>query len=174
MVRQTDDHFPQIVRGGEVSHEALIERLRKRAAEDRECAKNNAITAALLAPQLEAFDRRDGSHNTYAVRLMLDHRNGAEKDAQYADDLDAVIALLVGVGPERVNAFEEAALIAEKWRDENRAAAAKARTRESRMAGLGVDHPGMAEMLDGAAIECNAIAGAIRELKTIAKARGAS
>jgi hypothetical protein len=77
-----------------VSHEALIERLQKRAAEDRKCAKNNAITAALLAPQLEAFDRRDGSHNTYAVRLMLDHRSGAEKDAQYADDLDAVIALL--------------------------------------------------------------------------------
>lgn len=72
---------------------------------------------------------------------------------------------------ERDNAFEEAALIAEKWRDENRAAAAKARTRESRMSALGFDHPSMAEMLDGAAIECNAIAGAIRELKGTASNR---
>lgn len=61
-------------------------------------------------------------------------------------------------------AVEAAAQVAIKWRDENKAAAAKARTREGRLAGAGLDHPGMAEMLDGAAIECNAIAGAIREL----------
>lgn len=66
---------------------------------------------------------------------------------------------------ERDNALEEAAKIAERWRDENRAAAAKARTREGRMERLGLEHPDMADMLDGAAIECNAIAGAIRELK---------
>lgn len=66
---------------------------------------------------------------------------------------------------ERDNAFEEAALIAEKWRDENKAAAAKARSREHRLSSLGLDHPGMADMLEGAVTECNAIAAAIRELK---------
>jgi len=69
------------------------------------------------------------------------------------------------VSYERDTAFEEAARIAEKWRDENRAAAAKARSREHRLSSLGLDHPGMADMLEGAATECNAIAAAIRELK---------
>lgn len=66
---------------------------------------------------------------------------------------------------ERDRAFEEAALIAEKWRDENRAAAVKAKNREGRLERLGLDHPGMADMLEGAATECNAIAKAIRDLK---------
>lgn len=66
---------------------------------------------------------------------------------------------------ERDNAFEEAARVADKWRDENKAAAARARTREGRLERAGFDHPGMADMLEGAAIECNAIAQAIRELK---------
>jgi hypothetical protein len=74
---------------------------------------------------------------------------------------------------ERNNAFEEAALIAEKWRDENKAAAAKARSRERKrkLSGLGLDHPGMADMLEGAATECNAIAAAIRELKGTERTR---
>lgn len=54
----------------------------------------------------------------------------------------------------REAALREAAAIAEKWRDENRLAAAKCRKRDN----------GMAEMLDGAAIECNAIMGAILNL----------
>jgi len=65
---------------------------------------------------------------------------------------------------ERKAAYEEAAQVAEKWRDENRTACNAARKRERRLNALGFDHPGMADMLDGAAIECNAIAQAIREL----------
>lgn len=57
---------------------------------------------------------------------------------------------------ERDNAFEEAARLAEKWRDENKAKAA-----EDRKHG----NTSMADRLDGAAIECNAIAEAIRALK---------
>lgn len=75
------------------------------------------------------------------------------------------------MGYERDNAFEEAAQIAEKWRDENKAAAAKARSREGKLSRLGLDHPGMADMLEGAATECNAIAAAIRELKGTARPR---
>lgn len=58
----------------------------------------------------------------------------------------------------RKQAIEEAAALAEQWRDENKASAAKARRSVSEGA------QNMAEMLDGAAIECNAIAQAIRNL----------
>jgi hypothetical protein len=57
-------------------------------------------------------------------------------------------------------ALEEAALLADRWRDENKAAAAKARKSISEGA------RNTAEMLDGAAIECNAIAAEIRGLKS--------
>lgn len=61
-------------------------------------------------------------------------------------------------------AIEAAAQIADKWAAENKAAAAKARRRESLDGIGGYMAPEMAEQLDGAAIECNAIAAAIREL----------
>ena len=55
----------------------------------------------------------------------------------------------------------DAALMAEKWRDENKAAAARARK------SISEGSQNMAEMLDGAAIECNAIAGEIRKMMTV-------
>lgn len=61
-------------------------------------------------------------------------------------------------------AVAEARAIAIKWRDENKIAAAKARKRDSRLSAAGFDSPGMADQLDGAAIECNAIADAIARL----------
>ncbi len=57
-------------------------------------------------------------------------------------------------------AYERCAQIADKWRDENKEAAAKARKSVSE------GSRNMAEMLDGAAIECNAIAAEIRGLKS--------
>ena len=71
---------------------ALAERLQKRADQDRSYAKNNTIVADLLQPQMDAFEARDG-HNVYAVRMAVDHRNSAKRDTQWADDLDAAIAL---------------------------------------------------------------------------------
>lgn len=60
--------------------------------------------------------------------------------------------------------IEKCAGIAEQWRDENKASAAKARKRE-RLHGIGgYESPQMADQLEGAAIECNAIAAAIRAL----------
>lgn len=55
-------------------------------------------------------------------------------------------------------AYEQCAQIADEWRDENKAAAAKARR------SISEGSQNMAEMLDGAAIECNAIAAEIRGL----------
>ncbi len=55
-------------------------------------------------------------------------------------------------------AIERAAQIADDWAGENKASAAKAR----RSVSEGCQN--MAEMLDGAAIECNAIAAEIRKL----------
>lgn len=63
-------------------------------------------------------------------------------------------------------ALEEAASIADRWATENKAAAAKARARTRREAEFLMEGPDMAEMLDGAAIECNAIAIEIRKLKS--------
>ena len=78
----------------EADREVLIARLSKRAADDRSYAENNTIVASMLQPQMDAFDRRDGTHNLYAVRLQLDHRNSAKKDMQFADDLEMAIALI--------------------------------------------------------------------------------
>lgn len=58
----------------------------------------------------------------------------------------------------RVDAIDEAVAIAERWRDENMASAARAR--KSRSEGA----LNTADMVEGAAIECNAIAGALRAL----------
>lgn len=69
----------------------LLDRIRKRVELERGYAENNRVVAELLQPQLDAFDRRDGTHNTYAVRMQLDHRNSAKKDAQFADDLAALL-----------------------------------------------------------------------------------
>ena len=52
-------------------------------------------------------------------------------------------------------AYERCALIADKWRDENKAAAERERKHGS---------TSMADRLEGAAVECNAIAQEIRSL----------
>lgn len=64
------------------------------------------------------------------------------------------------------DAIKAAEAIAIKWRDENRAAQQRAlKSGRSRHAFDGEETQlVMADQLEGAAIECNAIAGAIREL----------
>ena len=71
----------------------LAERLEKRAATEREWAKNSALVAELLKPQMDAFEARTG-HNIYAVRMAADHRNDAKKYTAEADDLEAAAAAL--------------------------------------------------------------------------------
>lgn len=75
---------------------SLIERLKKRLDEDEACAVNSEAVAEALSEQMRRFDERTGDHNTYAVRMHLDHRNGAKRDRQYATDLREAIALLEG------------------------------------------------------------------------------
>lgn len=72
----------------------LIERLEKRAAEDEQCAANNQAVVDALEGQMKHFDARDGLHNTYAVRLAVDHRHSMKRDLQYAADLRAAIQSL--------------------------------------------------------------------------------
>lgn len=67
---------------------ALVERLRKRAGEDRAVAENSAATLALLQPELDKFDAEQ-RFNTYVIRMAVDHKNSARKDGAYADDLTA-------------------------------------------------------------------------------------
>lgn len=63
-------------------------------------------------------------------------------------------------------AIRQAAAIAEVWRDENKVACNKARLKGRKRHSFDGDETQLvlAEQLDGAAIECNAIAAAIREL----------
>lgn len=75
----------------------VVGRLRKRAEEERVIQRNNEAVAAALAPQEEAFNRRDGSHNTFAFRLMLDHRNAAKHDAELAADWDEAADLIASL-----------------------------------------------------------------------------
>lgn len=63
-----------------------------------------------------------------------------------------------------IDAVKAATEIAIKWRDENRAAAARARKRGRMAEAFGFEPAHFAEQLDGAATECHAIAGAISDL----------
>ena len=72
----------------------LIERLRKRAAEDETCAVNNEAVAEAFSDQMRLFEEGRGQHNIYAVRMAVDHRNSAKRDRQYAADLLEAIELL--------------------------------------------------------------------------------
>lgn len=78
----------------------LIDRIKARAKAEREIQRNNETVASALAPQLEAFERRDGSHNTYALRLMLDHQSCAKRDAQLAADWDDAASTLASQAAE--------------------------------------------------------------------------
>lgn len=66
----------------------IVDRLRERAKAERDIQANNTAVANALKPQLEAFERRDGTHNTFAVRLYLEHRDCANHDGELAADWD--------------------------------------------------------------------------------------
>ena len=82
---------------------SLVERLQKRAEAARTIQANNEAVAEALKPQMDAFDRRDGSHNTFAVRLYLDHRDCAKNDAALAADWDEAASTLSALEAERDN-----------------------------------------------------------------------
>ena len=90
-----------------MTHTDLIARLRKRAEDEREIQRNNEAVAEALTGQLEAFNRRDGSHNNFAVRLGLEHRNCAQNDAKLAADW-AEAADALTAAQERIEALEAA------------------------------------------------------------------
>jgi hypothetical protein len=72
----------------------LIERLKKRAAEDAVCAANNEAVASALDGQMALFEAGKGEHNIYAVRMAVDHRNCAKRDRQWSADLLEAIEML--------------------------------------------------------------------------------
>lgn len=78
----------------------LVERLRKRAAEERQIAENNARVAELLSPELALFNAREG-HNIYATRMAIDHRDSAKRDAAFADDLETAADKLAAALTEK-------------------------------------------------------------------------
>jgi hypothetical protein len=71
----------------------LAERLEKRAAQERDYAHNSQVVFDLLKPEFDRFEERTG-HNIYAVRMAVDHKNSAKRDAAFADDLEQAAAAL--------------------------------------------------------------------------------
>lgn len=71
-----------------------IEVLRKLAEGARRAETGCNRVVELLAPEWELFEKRDGSHNTYASRLYADHVSSARTNKRDADALDRIIALL--------------------------------------------------------------------------------
>ena len=67
----------------------LAERLKARALKERQIAANSLVVAQLLQPEIAKFEARDEPCNLYAVRLAIDHRDSAKRDAAFADDLEA-------------------------------------------------------------------------------------
>jgi hypothetical protein len=80
----------------------LVERLRKRAKQEREWSANSALVAELLQPEMDKFEART-DHNIYAVHMAVDHRNDAKKGETFADDLEQAAALV-----EQVRVMREA------------------------------------------------------------------
>lgn len=74
--------------------DTLMMRLRARAESEREIQRNNEAVAEALSAQLEAFKLEDGTHNNFAVRLGLEHRNCAKRDAELAADWDEAASAL--------------------------------------------------------------------------------
>ena len=74
----------------------IIQRLEKRAKDERSYVENNIVVADLLEPQMALFNAREAPWNTYAVRMAIDHRQEAKKGKQFADDLDAVCLYIRG------------------------------------------------------------------------------
>ena len=108
----------------------------------------------------ELIERLLAGCPTY-VENMSNNRRGA-----IAGDIDAATAIMLEAATAlsaRSNGWREgveaAAKLCEQWRDENRLAAAKARKREGVLGDTG-----MADQLEGAMTECNALSAAIRAL----------
>jgi hypothetical protein len=66
---------------------SLSTRLREQAAHHQDWADNAQAVVEALSEQMRRFEARDGSHNVYAVRMAVDHKSGAKRDAQIAADL---------------------------------------------------------------------------------------
>lgn len=72
----------------------LATRLEKRAKDERDYAANNTLVAELLQPEFAKWEARKEPFNLYAVRMAVEHRNSAKKDAAFADDLEQAIAII--------------------------------------------------------------------------------
>ena len=115
----------------------------------------------MLAEQLKALAWECFSDAAYydmwCVRQVGERTFGQGFHLVTCEEAKALCDMLNARSDGWRDGVEAAAKLCEQWRDENKSSAAKARNR-------GSNDPGMADMLEGAAIECNALAGEIRNL----------
>lgn len=71
----------------------LLDRLRQRVKEERQIAENSEAVARLLQNEVRHFEAGE-PYNLYVVRMALDHRNSAQKDEAFANDLEEAIRLI--------------------------------------------------------------------------------
>ena len=66
----------------------IEQRLRDRASKLHEYIKSSQIVVDLLKPQMDLFDARKGGHDTYAVRMSVDHQSSIRTQLKEIAELD--------------------------------------------------------------------------------------
>lgn len=73
---------------------AIIKSMERRAETIRSAILNSRKLMKYLQPEMDMFDRREGNHNNYVVRIYLDHRNSVRNDEIELRDIEASLAAL--------------------------------------------------------------------------------
>lgn len=72
----------------------LIERLQKRADQIAGYIASSQRVVDLLQPEMDLFNARQGGHDTYTVRMAVDHMSSIRtQNKELADLTDAIAAL---------------------------------------------------------------------------------
>lgn len=72
----------------------IINSMERRAETIRSAISNSRKLMEYLQPEMDMFDRREGGHNNYVVRIYLDHRNSVRDDEIELRDIEASLRAL--------------------------------------------------------------------------------
>ena len=89
----------------------LIERLKARAEKIRGYIANNTRVMELLQPEMDKFDAREG-HNTYTVRIAVDHLSSNRSYTKELADWEDAAATLAEANAKLEKAREALVVIA--------------------------------------------------------------
>lgn len=81
----------------------LEKRLLDRAAKIRGYIASSQIVVDLLQPQMALFDAREGGHDTYTVRLAVDHKSSIRTQTKEAEELEQAADTIATLRAEVAN-----------------------------------------------------------------------